>query len=66
MNIERGLDDLDISATDMTTEVIAMCKLANTLERSASCAHADGVCAFCYTIDLDHTPDHVVPLHDIV
>ena len=28
---------------------------------SASCAHVDDVCAFCYTIDLDHTPDHVVP-----
>ena len=30
VNIERGLDD--ILATDMTTEVIAMCKLASSLE----------------------------------
>ncbi len=30
VNIERGLDD--ILATDMTTELIAMCKLASSLE----------------------------------
>ncbi len=48
VNTDRGLDDLDLAATDMTTGVIAMCKLASSLVPLV-------LSAFCYTIDTDHT-----------